>query len=395
VAAAGDRLSWRDGGFGRTRYGGVDRDGDGAGDDDAQGLHLGQLSLVARARLAEDLLAHVQVNLDADGGRDDLLGGVGIVEAFGQWSPVLADHARLRLRAGVTIPPFSLEHPEVAWSTRYTITPSAIGSWIGEELKSTGVEGTVTLGLGGSELDLQGAVLSGNDSSGALIAWRGFALHDRQGQIGDDVPLPAVLSLTDERFFPNQRARTEPFHEIDGRPGYHAQARFRIGASGMLQGGWYDSNGDTSVVERSAGGFNYTWDTRFYVVGGQLDAGPVNLVGQWMDGTTEMGFEDPKRVDAPFRAGYLLVSLRHDASRFSFRYDHFEVEDEDTWLADKDLNTEDGWAATAAFIQGFGERHRLEVEVIRYEVDHPFAITAGDEPRQEEFQFQAGWRLTI
>ena len=111
-------------------------------------------------------------------------------------------------------------------------SPSAIGSWIGEEVRSTGVEGTLVLAAGGfNELELQGGVFLCNDSIGALLAWRGFALHDRQGTYRDELPLQAVLSLTDPRFFAEQGRRTQPFHEIDDRPGLAGASTLRAARS--------------------------------------------------------------------------------------------------------------------------------------------------------------------
>ena len=52
----------------------------------------------------------------------------------------------------------------------------------------------------------------------------------------DELPLAPILALTDERFFVNQGTRTAPFVEVDGRPGYHAQARLRAGAHGHAPG---------------------------------------------------------------------------------------------------------------------------------------------------------------
>ena len=385
------QTAWLDGGFGRARYGGTDRNRDGHADHTAYTFHASQLSLVVDGKLSDELMGHVQLNADTDLDRAGLLGRVGLVEGFAQWSPVLGSTTRLRLRAGVTIPPFSLEHPEVAWSTRYTITPSAIGSWIGEELKSTGVEGTLLIDLPSfSQLELQAAVFGGNDSTGALLAWRGWALHDRQSQIGDDLPLPPVLSLTDARFFTNQGLSTNPFHEIDGRPGYHAQAKLHLRSHLMLQGAWYDNRGDVNATIPGA----YTWNTHFAVAGAQLDWGPLTLLGQFMDGRAKMGFVDPARLDAPFRAGYFLASVATPGSgRLSLRGDRFQVRDRDRWQAGKDLNTDDGWAGTIAYMQKLGAHAQLEAEELVVNAEHPFAVTAGEPADFTQYQFQAGCRL--
>ena len=71
------------------------------------------------------------------------------------------------------------------------------------------------------------------------------------------------------------------------------------------------------------------------------------------------------------------------------------MDDEDVWQEGKDLNTEDGWAATGAWIQCLGDHHALEAEYLHVHVDHPFATTAGERNPRTDRQFQLGYRLTF
>ena len=68
---------------------------------------------------------------------------VDLSEAFLTYKPLLGGGTRIVARAGLFWPPVSLEHTGPEWRVRDTITPSAINSWIGEEVKVGGLEAQV------------------------------------------------------------------------------------------------------------------------------------------------------------------------------------------------------------------------------------------------------------
>ena len=75
--------------------------------------------------------------------------------------------------------PVSLENRGVGWSDVYSITPSALNTWTGEEFRTIGAE-LEGRWLGAShgylgDVALVGAVYGWNDPAGALIADRGYA----------------------------------------------------------------------------------------------------------------------------------------------------------------------------------------------------------------------------
>ena len=49
------------------------------------------------------------------------------------------------VKAGAFFPTISLENDDLGWTSPYTLTPSAINSWIGEELRTIGSEGIAAL----------------------------------------------------------------------------------------------------------------------------------------------------------------------------------------------------------------------------------------------------------
>ncbi|MCA1929516.1 hypothetical protein, partial [Rheinheimera sp.] len=70
--------------------------------------------------------------------------GMGVTEAWLNWSPLPVSGYRIRARAGVFYPAMSLENTDLAWTSPYTSSFSAINSWIAEEVKTRAVELSVS-----------------------------------------------------------------------------------------------------------------------------------------------------------------------------------------------------------------------------------------------------------
>jgi hypothetical protein len=121
----------------KLRYGGRDVNADEIGDRPADIIAVPQASLVIDAPVLPATNLHLQANWDADTETGN--GSAGLIEAYAEREAVFGNHA-LRGRAGGFIPPISWEHPGTAWSTHYTLTPSAIATWAGEDLRGFGAE---------------------------------------------------------------------------------------------------------------------------------------------------------------------------------------------------------------------------------------------------------------
>ena len=289
---------WLDRGLGKTRYGGEDG-------ESRNLFRVPTASFVLDLNPASTFSAHVQLNIDAEpefpGGRfgwDRLR----LIEAFATWSPTLneAGTAEIRVKGGFFFPHISLEHIGEAWSTVYSITPSALNAWVGEELRSTGVETTFAhLGLE-NEFSIGGAAFWVNDPTGSLLAWRGFAAHDRQTGWRDRVPLAPLPSIQprtptalppmpmpmdpmypeyDPEYpdgmppqppsgpdgsFPNQAPWVEPFLEIDDRVGYYINGAWQNYQWFEVNALYYDNRGNPTVRNDEG---QYAWDTRFTNIG--------------------------------------------------------------------------------------------------------------------------------
>ena len=182
------------GGLGRVRF-----------DDDHQGLRLGRASLVARLRLTETLGATVVADAYDDGD----INAVGVSEAFVQWRPFPSSSIRWQARAGAFFLPVSLEHRLLGWTSPYTLSASALNTWIGEEFRVIGAEVEARwLGAASGyrgDIALVGGAYGWNEGAGVVIAERGWALDDR--------PSVAFGALGAQR--------PGLYYQFDGEPGWH------------------------------------------------------------------------------------------------------------------------------------------------------------------------------
>jgi hypothetical protein len=165
------------------------------GDGDRwQGAALGEAQLLADWEPNERFATHLHARARAqnDGGGD----AAGVVEAWAQLTAKPRGGADVfRLRAGQLFLPTSRENLEPLWSSPFTYTLSAVNSWIGEEVRPIGVLADYEL-VGAAHGARAGlCAFGGNDASGALLAWRGWAMGDRLSTLGETLPLPALPSL--------------------------------------------------------------------------------------------------------------------------------------------------------------------------------------------------------
>jgi hypothetical protein len=385
AARASASGSWLSGGLGKTRYGALVQGG-------RNQLALGQASLVADASLTEVLSAHVQANFDAEPDPAIRRARVGLVEAFAAFRPEPAPHVRLRFKAGTFFPPISLEHPGKAWTTVHTITPSAINSWVGEEVRATGVEASAAWKGARQELSATAALFSNNDPAGTLLSWRGWALHDRQTAAFDELPIAPIASFAPGGPFAGLPRWDSPIREVDGRLGYYYGASWSMDGQHELRAMYWDNRADPTAFD----GHQYGWYTEVWSYGLRTGVRPVQLLAQYMKGTTEMG-DLPGgglAVDNQFRSAYVLVTAGAGRHRLTGRYDWFEVVDRDALRAE-DPNDEDGHAWTAAYLVTLNDAARLAVEWMRVTSTRPARAGLDLAAKADETQLLASLRLTF
>lgn len=374
-------LGWEERGLGKTRWG-----GDASGNSRVVG-RIAEASLIFLPKFSWDWSGVVHVKVDSQQKQP-----VDVIEAFLRYKPVPKSEYKYEARIGAFFPPISLENKGIAWTSPYTITSSAINTWIGEELKTLGGEFTVTREFDDFDLSLTGSAFIANDPAGTLLAWRGWALHDREAGIFDQLPLAPIRSIESGGSVERQAPWVEPFHQIDSRVGGYAGLTIDHYAFGKLSFLYYDNQS----FDRAFDGFQYAWDTYFASAGYETKLpGDIELLSQLMIGNTSMGTRPllGSKVDNDYWSTYVLLSKQFGKHRLSIRYDHFEVADDD--VTPDDLNQEHGNAYTAAYILRPFNKQRFSFEVLHVNSKRPERAFLGWPVAAKETTVQASYRFFL
>lgn len=267
--------------------------------------------------------------------------GAGITEAWLSWNPLPYSGYRVRGRMGMFYPAMSLENTDLAWTSPYTSTFSAINSWIAEEIKTRAVEFSVSRPgrFFNSDHSLQwvGALFQGNDPAGSILTWRGFALHNLQTGIGERVDFANYPSIAAGGAVELQPAWVEPNRELDHKTGYYTGLHWQHQDQTEVRLYWYDNRGEPTTFKQS----QYAWDSRFLSLAIQHQlAERWGLLAQYLTGDTAMG---QKVVVADYRSNYLMLNYQQEQHSLSARYDHFEVTDKDQTPADDNNGKGHSW----------------------------------------------------
>ena len=340
-------VSWLDGGWGRLEAGG-DRD-----------------EFLADAHVGVDWTTeHFGARVSGTGGRDAGGGYGGIIEAYVEARQEFKLD-ELQLRAGQFFLPTSRENKDELWQSPYALSFSTLNSWIGEEVRPIGVDLQYRHITGaGHAITAAATAFRGNDTMGALLAWRGWSSGNRIAAYGEVLPLPPLPSL--DQFFALQRDDgTQPFgRDLDGRTGYSARVRYSLPERANVQYAFVDNQGDR-LLHRG----EYAWATRFHLLsaeGGSADR--LTVAAEYMRGKTGMG-EGATFVDADFYATYVLVSQKLGRSRFTARYELFNTEERDFSLAES--NDESGRAWTLTWLYDLRPDVRLGAEFTQFAGSRP------------------------
>jgi hypothetical protein len=288
-------------------------------------------------------------------------------------------------------PGVSLEHEGADWHVKDSITPSAINSWIGEEVRPLAAEATLTANLGAHKLRAAAAVIAANDTSGTLLTFRGWALHDRTTLAFRRQPLPPLGDFTGY-----QAPFTHPLIDVHAgfahRPGYYAKVAWQPPVPVRLELFHYDNRGDpedaNSFIDAEWG-----WQTHFDQVATLAElGGGAEFKAQAMQGRTRMGFTMLGRrwVDTRFRSAFAMVTKPLGKIGVAARVEAFDTQSRGSlWGSEYD---EHGWSAMVAAKREFGLLTGL-VELLHVWSDTPARAISGEEPRQAQTQLQAELRM--
>lgn len=374
--------SWLDNNWlGKGRFGGELN-----GDTDTD-LAIAEIALLADIDFSWEWSAFVHAKYDEVQDND-----LDLVEAYVTYSPAPTSRTRYSFRAGLFFPHISRENVGIAWTSPYTITPSAVNSWIGEEIRALGLEGKVSFRGQAHQLDVTAAIFGYNDAAGTLLAFRGWALGDVKAGAFTRLPLPRLpqIGLGNELFVQQPRW-VEPVAEIDERPGFYGALDYTYNRNWKAGAFYYDNRADASAIES----LQYGWDTRFwnFYVEGDAFAG-IHLIAQYMTGNTKMGSVVPatgtRYLDVDFDAGFVLATRKFGDQRLSARWDWFDTTD--LAFVQRDNNNEAGAAFTAAYAFDFSKRGTVMAEYLYIDSKRPARQRVGFAPNQTQSIFQLALR---
>ncbi len=350
-------------------------------------LSLGQAALIS------DLTLTDQVNLIGvlNGFSDEDKSRLGVTELYLRYRGLPDDSGfRQGLKAGLFYPAISLENRARAWSTANTLTPSTMNSWIGEELRATGLEYTAEW-LGkfrdkSYDLKLNGTVYFNNDTAGSMLSWHGWTQSSRQTVLGEELEIPYFPALDND--LSAQARDSDPFHEEDDKPGYMVSLELNLERRRQLQLGYYDSNTTPYSVTNG----QYGWHTKFLFAGinWSIDRN-WSVQGQIMSGDTLM--QSPLRVDVvnnSYQSAYLSLGWRSGKQRLNARVEEFSVTDRDNTYQDN--NNEYGKALTLSYRYQFARQWFMLGEFSWLDSHRPARWYQGEAVDQVERLSQLGVR---
>lgn len=344
---------------------------------DDSGFHAQQAVLRARHDLGSAFSLDVVANYYQDGEQN-----VGLSQAQLLYKPLSQDKVKFKARAGFFYPAMSLENVDLGWLSPFTYTQSAVNSWIGEELRTAGLE--LSLYSPGRarrspwSWELHAGAFKGNDPLGTVISWRGFAMHDRQSLNNDRLEFASYPTVIDRELIWHP-SWVEPFHEIDGRLGFYVGAHLDYFKQSSLRYYYYDNRADPLALNEQR---LYGWRTKFHSIAFQHKFTPnTRVVSQLMTGSTAMG---DRFVFADFDAFYLMLSHKMDKHRLSVRYDRFMVQEDD--IIPIDINDSDGFGFTLAWRYDWQANWQFGIEQHYNKNRAQNRTTLGLDPQVEQSQ---------
>jgi hypothetical protein len=341
-------------------------------DPEHEGLELGRAFLAPTWRIADIVSLHAVLDTYGDHNRNP----VDLSEFYLSVRPFPTGPVRFSARIGAFYMPISLENRGIGWTDVYSITPSAVNSWIGEEFRTIGAEmqarwlGTSSGYLG--DFALIGAAYGWNDPAGSLLAREGFTLSDRPSTLFGYLGSPPLGF----------------YHEVDRRPGYYGGVTWRHHDRLEIRALRYDNLGDPTAETRS--GF-YAWRTRFSSFGARFEPDAHwTFIAQSLDGSTAAGGGDDPQFYMRFRAAFALASYEWGRQRLTGRYDEFHTHQLSGLYGPP--SNQDGHAWTLAWSYDLGDHWQFLSEWIHAVSSFPPRLALDESIMQAQTQLQLAAR---
>ncbi|PYQ49864.1 MAG: hypothetical protein DMF59_12395 [Acidobacteria bacterium] len=267
---------------------------------------------------------------------------VGIVQAYGE-----VHTEKFRVRGGLFWFPTSLENVDPLWNSRYTISNSALNSWIGQEVRPIAADVQFSPNF---YFTIGATAFRGNDTMGSELAARGWTIGNRL-TVYDEV----IASVPDT---------TRPIGpEVDNRIGDSGRIRVQIPERALLQFTHIDNR--AKLLLRAAP--ETPWRTKFDVVGAQLGTtGPTTVAAEWAYGSTQLGFPGGS-FTMDFDTVYVLLSQKRGPSRWTARVERFTTNDHRRKT--NDINRERGSALTLSYLRDSSKSLRTGIEYVHAKGD--------------------------
>jgi hypothetical protein len=369
---------WLDGAFGKLRSGSEGRL--------RVRPQLGNADVVWQPQFSWALSATVVGSLQG-GERSQ----AGLSQAYLRFRPLRsASGAAFSARAGLMWPPVSLEHAGADWHVADSITPSAINSWIGEEVRPVALEGSVSVPAGDHKFRATAAIFAANDTSGTLLTFRGWALHDRTTLAFNRWPLPPI----DGEMGQLQAPFTHPLADLHSgfahRPGYYAKLAWQPPVPVRIELFRYDNRASPIDVDDQ---LEWGWRTTFDNLGLVANlGGGAEFKAQALQGRTRMGYAMEGRhwVDNRFRSAFMLATRPLGRFGIALRADAFDTRNQGSLIGDD--YDETGWSAMLAGKRDWDHFTAL-VELLHVSSRREDRDDLGIAPRQRQTELQAELRM--
>ena len=314
----------------------------------------------------------------------------GLSQAYLTFKPMRGSKLAFSARAGLMWPPISLEHEGADWHVGDSITPSAINSWIGEEVRPVAAEATLATDLGEHKLRATAALMAANDTSGTLLTFRGWALHDRTTLAFRRQPLPPLEDPVEYYQAPYTHPLLDVGPGFAHRPGYYAKIAWQPPVPVRVELFRYDNRADPEAVNED---LEWGWRTWFDNISVVADLGSgAELKAQAMQGRTRMGTAETgeRWINNRFRSAFLLLTRPFGRFGLSARLDLFDTRNRGSDVREE--YDDKGWSAMLAAKREWGRFTGL-VELLHVSSRREDREEAGLDARQHQTQLQAELRM--